>query len=116
METLDALDAIEDLSDADELKNKLLFSVVVVSTLVLHPTHNRIRSRFRWAFKHELLNLKELKNFLPIPSFVLKFMFSKKATKIDEIFTVDLTQCSKRQIYGEDFVNFRGLIRKYELY
>ena len=27
--------------------------------------------------------------------FTLKFMFSKKATKIDEIFTVDLTLCSK---------------------
>jgi hypothetical protein len=40
-------------------------------------------------------------------------MFSKKATKIDEIFTFDLTLCSKRQI---DFVNFRGLLRKYELY
>ena len=26
-------------------------------------------------------------------------MFSKKATKIDEIFTVDLTLCSKCQIY-----------------
>ena len=26
---------------------------------------------------------------------ILKFVFSKKATKIDEIFTVDLTLCSK---------------------
>ena len=42
-------------------------------------------------------------------------MFSKKATKIDEIFTVDFTLCSKRQIDGEAFVNFRGLFRKYEL-
>ena len=42
-------------------------------------------------------------------------MFSKKAIKIDEIFTVDLTLCSKCQIYGEDFVNFRGLLIKYEL-
>ena len=41
-------------------------------------------------------------------------MFSKKATKIDEIFTVDLALCS--QIDGEDFVNFRGLLRKCELY
>ena len=31
----------------------------------------------------------------------LKFMFSKKATKIDEIFTGDLTFCSKCQIYGQ---------------
>ena len=36
-------------------------------------------------------------------------MFSKKATKIDETFTVDL---KKRQIDGEDFVNFFGLLRK----
>ena len=33
-------------------------------------------------------------------------MFSKKVTKIDEIFTVDLTLCSKRQNDGEDFVAF----------
>ena len=43
-------------------------------------------------------------------------MFSKKATKIDKIFTVDLTLCSKRQTDGEDFVNFCGLLRKYKLY
>ena len=29
-------------------------------------------------------------------------MFSKKATKVDEIFTIDLTLCSKCQIEGED--------------
>ena len=33
-------------------------------------------------------------------------MFSKKATKIDEFFTANLTLCSKCQIDGEDFVNF----------
>ena len=44
----------------------------------------------------------------------LKFMFSKKATKIDEIFTVDLTLCSKCQIDGEDFVSFCGFFRKYD--
>ena len=43
-------------------------------------------------------------------------MFSKKATKIDKIFMVDLTLCSKCQIDGEDFVNFCGLLRKHELY
>ena len=43
-------------------------------------------------------------------------MFSKKATKIDEIFTMDLTLCSKCQIDAEDFVNFCGLLRKPELY
>ena len=43
-------------------------------------------------------------------------MFSKKATIIDEIFTVDLTLCSKCQIDGEDFVDFCGLLRKHEFY
>ena len=46
----------------------------------------------------------------------LKFMFSKIATKIEEIFTVDLTLCSNCQIDGEDFFNFCDLIRKHELY
>ena len=43
-------------------------------------------------------------------------MFSKKATKIDEIFTVDLTLTTYRQINGEDFVKFCGLLRKHKLY
>ena len=43
-------------------------------------------------------------------------MFSKKATIIDKIFTVDLTLCSKCQFDGEDFVDFCGLLRKHELY
>ena len=43
-------------------------------------------------------------------------MSSKKATKIDKIFTIDVTLCTKCQIYGEDFVNFCGLLRIYELY
>ena len=44
----------------------------------------------------------------------LKFMFSKKATKIDEIFTVDLTLTT--YVNGEDFVNFCSLLIKHELY
>ena len=46
----------------------------------------------------------------------LKFMFSEKATKIDETITTDLTLCGKCQIVGEDFFNFYGLIRKHKLY
>ena len=42
---------------------------------------------------------------------LLKFMFSKKVIKIDEIFTGDLTLCSKCQIYGEDLINFCGLLK-----
>ena len=40
-------------------------------------------------------------------------MFSKKATKIDKIFTMDFTYC---QIDGDDFVNFCGLLTLHELY
>ena len=49
-------------------------------------------------------------------SLELKFVFSKKATKFDKIFTVDLTLTTYCQIDGEDFVNFCGLLRKHELY
>ena len=45
----------------------------------------------------------------------VKLMFSKKAPKIQEIFAVDLTLCSKRQIDGEEIINFCGLLRKHEL-
>ena len=41
-------------------------------------------------------------------------MFSKKATKIEEMFTVDLTLTSK--IDGEDLLNFCDRFRKHELY
>ena len=41
----------------------------------------------------------------------VKFVFSKKATKMNEIFTVDLTVCSKCQIDGEDFFKFCGLFK-----
>ena len=43
-------------------------------------------------------------------------MFSKEAIKIDKIFTVNLTLCSKCQIDCEDFVNFYGLFRKHEIW
>ena len=39
-------------------------------------------------------------------------MFSKKATKIDKIVTIDLTVTKYRQIDGEDFVKFCCLLRK----
>ena len=57
---------------------------------------------------HNGLNVFLKSNFV-------KFVFSKKATKIDKIFTVDLTFTTLCQIDGEDFVNFCGLLRKHEL-
>ena len=53
--------------------------------------------------------------FLEIRESPLKFMSSKKATKFEEIFTVNLTLCSKCQIDGKDSVNFCRLLRKHEL-
>ena len=44
----------------------------------------------------------------------VKFMFSKKATKIDKIFAVDLMVTTYCQIDSENFVNFCGLLRKCE--
>ena len=54
--------------------------------------------------------------FMYILRLILKFMFSKKATKMDEIFTVDLTVTTYCQIDGEDFFCFCGLLRNRELY
>ena len=46
----------------------------------------------------------------------LKFVFSKKATKIDEILAVNLTLCSKCQIDGEDYVNLIDVWKVPSLY
>ena len=46
---------------------------------------------FQFLDPHRYRN--EAENF----ELIVKFMFSKKATKIDEIFTVNLTLCSKCQ-------------------
>ena len=46
---------------------------------------------------------------------MIKFMFSKKATKMDEIFT-NPTVTTNCQTDGEDFFNFCGLFRKHEFY
>ena len=62
-------------------------------------------------------NYKQALDICPLSFKVsfLKFMFSKKAKKIDKIFIVDLTLCSKCQILDEDFFNFCGLLRRHEL-
>ena len=62
------------------------------------------------ALKFDIWHLKSVKSY-----FQLKFVFSKKATKFDKIFTVDLTLTTYCEIDGEDFVNFCGLLRKNEL-
>ena len=46
LETLDALDAIGELVDADELKNKLLFSVVVVSVFKIVNFSENPKNRY----------------------------------------------------------------------
>ena len=42
-------------------------------------------------------------------------VFSKKAMKIDIIFSIDLMLTTKRQIDGEDFINFCDLPGKHEV-
>ena len=46
----------------------------------------------------------------------VKFVFSKKATKIDKILTSIWHLLHKCQIDGEEIVIFCGLLRKHELY
>ena len=46
----------------------------------------------------------------------IKFMFSKKATKMDKIFTANLMVSTYYQIDSEDFFNFCGLLSKRKLY
>ena len=62
-----------------------------------------------------LRGISNSNNATQIRSIFVKFTFSEKATKIDKIFAVNLTICSNRQINGEDFINFCGLLGKYEL-
>ena len=65
--------------------------------------------------KNKTETVKFQKQKIDSPLSGVKLMFSKMAAKIDEIFTVSLTLCSKCQINDEDFVNFFGLLRKHEL-
>ena len=96
-----------------------------------HPTVNHNNKRHEenyeeevWVTNHKLTdwtkfreNYTKLIGYPPqITNRKLKFMFSTKATKIDEIFNVDLTVTTYCQIDGEDFVNFCGVLRKCELY
>ena len=68
---------------------------------------------FVWNFSNEcslhLLNAENINSQLSFlcpfaqKSEVFEFTFSEKVTKIDKIFTVNLTVCSNRQIDDEDF-------------
>ena len=58
-----------------------------------------------------IITVVEFKAEISYRGSLIKFTFSKKATKINKIFTIDLTLCSKCQIDGEDFVKFCGLLR-----
>ena len=59
-------------------------------------------------FKHHKILVQLLLRF--------KVNVFEKASKIDEIFTIDLTVTTYCPIDGKDFVNFCGLLRKRELY
>ena len=102
--------------------NNLRFNLPLIQIIVLTYCYFlniklilNFYSSYWWVKLYlELCNISKLHSSLQ--NLPLKFMFSKKAPKIDEIFTVDLTLSSKCQIYGEDFVHFCGLLRKHELY
>ena len=90
------------------------------SNLIMSVKNPQFRSR---SFIAQLpLNLLDIGPWCKNNNFafeffeVLKFMFSKKATQIDEIFIVDLTLCSECKIDGGNFVNFCGFLRKHKLY
>ena len=86
--------------------------ILYARSLILESVGSR--SYFTTAHLHENVLCKLILDFCRRD--LLKFIFSKKATKIDEIFTVDLTLCTVCQSDGEDLVNFCGLFRKHELY
>ena len=72
-----------------------------------------------WSYdnlQNTAISLKVILFIDEIKVILIKFMFFKKATKIDKIFSVDLTITTYCQIDSEDFVNFCGLLRKRELY
>ena len=55
------------------------------------------------SFSFFLKSQKKRCQITVLSTILIKFVFSKKATKIDEIFTVDLTVTTYCQINGEDF-------------
>ena len=61
--------------------------------------HLKLHDMFEWLRDNGMDSL--LNWIVEIWKFFIKFMFSKKATKIEEIFTIYLTLCSKCQIDGQ---------------
>ena len=103
-------------------QNKVFFIVSFIRSLVFPTTATLLLLGATVYLVFNTFHQESLMGFVP-PAMVgllslifVKFIFSKKATKIDEIFTVNLTLCSNCQIGGEDFFNFCGFFRIYELY
>ena len=84
----------------------LLTSLTTFCTFLHLNTNRRLQNEFKTM---------DASTFFISERSYIKFVFYKKATNNDKIFTVNLTLCSKCQIYSEDLVNFCGLIRKHEL-
>ena len=69
-----------------------------------------------FPFRTVLLRFNRIVSYFLVFRELVKLMFSKKATKIDEIFAIDLTLTTcKCQIDGPDSIIFCGLLRKHEL-
>ena len=112
------------------LKVFLFAMLVLKNQSIFHSTNQKVFAAIcidflctdtgkRWILNLALLYLLEkswpMFSGRSVIFVILKFMFSKKATKFGKILTVNLTFCSFCQIDGEDFVNFCGLLGKYEL-
>ena len=80
--------------------------------VILCITRPKEISDFNFDLENKMKRNDDKEHLITI--FLFKFLFSKKATKFDQIFTVDLTLCSKCQIDSENFINFHGLLVKHE--
>ena len=83
IDALDALDSIREMSDADDLKSKLLFSVVVVRavcSIVGSATIDRCSS-VQLAFRHAQTQAKDVRNKIKQ---VLQLTNDKSSTVLEE--------------------------------
>ena len=70
-------------------------STLMLTTIFKNSANENVFKRLKkMVFQH----VSKLRKLCKWQRMFLKFMFSKLATKIDEISTFDLTLCSKRQI------------------
>ena len=78
---------------------------VLRRSIIYNSRHNGLECVLKSSFFQEIL-MKYSYEVLKFKKRLVNFMFSKKATKIEKIFTIDMTFTTKRQINSEDFCQF----------